>query len=306
MPSSDPDDPGQLSVTTPQDVRDCLLQEDYLADEALVSAVFLAVRLQRPLLLEGDPGVGKTEVARALARGLGREFIRLQCFEGLGLADAVYEWNHARQIMAVRLAEIGGEAAGVSEESVYSERFLLRRPVLRALEGRPGRAPVLLIDEIDRADAPFEAFLLEVLADFQVTIPEFGIVRAQEPPIVVLTSNRTRDVHDALKRRALYHWVDHPDPERELAILARKVPDADAVLAAEVVRFAHRLRTMDLQKPPGIAESIDWLRALILLGCTRLDARTITLSLGALLKSQEDVAAVRAIPWGDLLASGQP
>ncbi len=284
------------------DTEALLAAGHYLADRELATAVFLALRLRRPLLLEGEAGVGKTEIAKVLAATLGRELIRLQCYEGLDIADAVYEWNHARQMLAVRLAEAAGTGHELAESGLYAERFLQRRPVLRALHSVGGETPVLLIDELDRTDAPFEAFLLEVLSDFQVTIPELGTVRAAEPPIVILTSNRTREIHDALKRRCLYHWVDYPDAARELAILERKVPEAGAALSRAVVAFVQRLRQLDLYRLPGVAETLDWARALVALGCTTLDAQTAALTLGALIKSQDDLGLVRAAGVDAMLA----
>jgi MoxR-like ATPase len=265
---------------------------DYVAERRLATAVFLALRLGRPLFLEGEAGVGKTELAKALASGLGRELIRLQCYEGLDVSSAVYEWNVQRQMMAIRLAEAGGRAR---EESLagdlFSAHYLVKRPILRALESAAGgMPPVLLIDELDRADEPFEAYLLEVLSDYQVTIPELGTIRADEPPVVVVTSNRTREIHDAIKRRCLYHWVDYPSAERELEILRRKAPGAQEALSREVVAFVQRLRAMDLYKAPGVAETIDWTRALLLLDATTLDPQTVSDTLGALLKYQDDLA----------------
>ena len=265
---------------------------DYVAERRLATAVFLALRLGRPLFLEGEAGVGKTELAKALAACLGRELIRLQCYEGLDVSSAVYEWNVQRQMIAIRLAEASGRAReGTLERDLFSAEYLVKRPILAALETPPGgAAPVLLIDELDRADEPFEAYLLEVLSDFQVTIPELGPVRAAEPPIVVITSNRTREIHDAVKRRCLYHWVDYPSAERELEILQRKAPGASEALSREVVAFVQRLRTMDLYKAPGVAETIDWTRSLLLLDSLTLDPQTVSDTLGALLKYQDDLA----------------
>jgi len=267
---------------------------DYVAERSLATAVFLALRMGRPLFLEGEAGVGKTEVAKVLARTLGRQLLRLQCYEGLDIAAAVYEWNYARQMIEIRLAEAEGERSREAlARDVFSERFLIRRPILQALEGKPGLAPVLLIDELDRTDEPFEAYLLEVLSDFQVTIPEIGTIRAQEPPIVVITSNRTREIHDAIKRRCLYHWVDYPTAERELEILRRKVPSAGERLTREVVAFVQRLRSMDLFKLPGVAETIDWSKALVELDRVALDPDTLNDTLGVLLKYQDDIARVQ-------------
>ncbi|HEX5128280.1 MAG TPA: MoxR family ATPase, partial [Usitatibacter sp.] len=249
-----------------------LAGEDYVADRRLATAVFLALKLSRPLFLEGEAGVGKTEVAKVLASGLKRPLVRLQCYEGLDTAAAVYEWNYPRQMIEIRLAEASGhvDKARIAGE-IFTERFLLKRPILQALAPDDGVAPVLLIDELDRTDEPFEAYLLEVLAEYQVTIPELGPVRGKQPPIVVITSNRTREIHDAIKRRCLYHWVDFPDAERELAIVRRKCPRASESLAREVVAFTQRLRTMDLFKAPGIAETLDWAEALIALDRVALD-----------------------------------
>ncbi len=270
-----------------------LASADYLADRRLATAVFLALELGRPLFLEGEAGTGKTEVAKALAAGLGRPLIRLQCYEGLDVASAVYEWNVQRQLMAVRLAEAaGGVDRAALEKDIFSEAYLVKRPILRALEGGDA-PPVLLIDELDRADEPFEAYLLEVLSDYQVTIPELGTLRADHPPIVVITSNRTREIHDAVKRRCLYHWVDYPGAERELAILARKVPGASERLSREVVAFVQDLRGLDLFKAPGVAETLDWTRALLALDCVALDPATVDDTLGVLLKYQDDIARLR-------------
>jgi len=277
------------------DTAALLAAADYVAERSLATAVFLALKLARPLFLEGEAGVGKTEIAKVLAATLDRPLVRLQCYEGLDVASAVYEWNYARQMMEIRLAEAaGGVSRDALAQDLFSERFMIRRPVLQALEGTPGRMPVLLIDELDRADEPFEAYLLEVLSDFQVTIPEIGTVRAAEPPIVVLTSNRTREVHDAVKRRCLYHWVDYPSAARELDILRRKVPGIEATLADRVVTFVQSLRGMDLFKPPGVAETLDWARALVALDTSVLDAALVDDTLGALLKYRDDITRVRA------------
>jgi MoxR-like ATPase len=267
---------------------------DYVAERSLATAVFLALRMGRPLFLEGEAGVGKTEVAKVLARTLQRDLLRLQCYEGLDIAAAVYEWNYARQMIEIRLAEAEGEHSREAlARDVFSERFLVRRPILQALEGKPGQAPVLLIDELDRTDEPFEAYLLEVLSDFQVTIPEIGTIRAQDPPIVVITSNRTREIHDAIKRRCLYHWVDYPTAQRELEILRRKAPGAGERLTREVVAFVQRLRGMDLFKLPGVAETIDWSKALVELDRVALDPDTLNDTLGVLLKYQDDISRVQ-------------
>ena len=271
-----------------------LASADYLADRSLATVLFLALRMGRPIFLEGEAGVGKTEVAKVLSATLGRRLIRLQCYEGLDVAAAVYEWNYAAQMIAIRLAEAEG---GVDRDrlghDVFSENFLIKRPLLAALEPDPDGAPVLLIDELDRTDEAFEAFLLEVLGDFQITIPEMGTVKAARPPVVVITSNRTREVHDALKRRCLYHWIDYPDAERELAILRARLPELPDALAADVVAFVQRLRATDLTKVPGVAETIDWASALVTLGANRLDEEQLGRTLGALLKYQEDVATLR-------------
>ena len=264
---------------------------DYLADEGLATAMFLSLRLPQPLLLEGEAGVGKTEAARALAEALGTPLIRLQCYEGMDSSEALYEWNYPRQLLRIRLAEAGDEQLG--EDDLFGRDYLVRRPVLEAIE-HPGPLPaVLLVDELDRADHDFEAFLLELLADAAVTIPELGTVRATVPPAVVLTSNRTRDLHDALKRRCLYHWIDYPPPEREVEIVRRRVPGTSRALAEQVTAALGRLRAADVQKPPGIAEGIDWVAALELLGAERLDAASADRTLGAVLKYREDQEAVR-------------
>ncbi|MBP8298600.1 MAG: MoxR family ATPase [Burkholderiales bacterium] len=268
---------------------------DYVADRGLAATIFLALKMQRPLFLEGEAGVGKTEIAKVLATSLGRQLIRLQCYEGLDIHSAVYEWNVQRQMIEIRLAEAEGRKSseGLGQD-IYSERFLIRRPLLKALQaGATGAPPVLLIDELDRTDEPFEAYLLEVLSDFQVTIPELGTIRAAQPPIVIITSNRTREIHDAVKRRCLYYWVDYPDAARELEILRRKAPEASATLTREVVAFVQRLRQADLFKLPGVAETIDWTRALLALDALALDPQTINDTLGVLLKYQDDIARVQ-------------
>jgi MoxR-like ATPase len=264
-----------------------------VADRDLATAVFLSLAMERPLLLEGEAGVGKTEVARTLAQVLGAELIRLQCYEGLDLNTALYEWDYPRQMLEIRLLEAQGEAKSAATRDIFSEEFLIRRPLLQALESRGPVAPVLLIDEVDRADEEFEAFLLELLSDFAVSIPEIGTIRAQRPPRVILTSNRTREVHDALKRRCLYHWIDYPTTERELAILHARLPDVPVALAREIVGFVQRLRSADLTKSPGIAETLDWAAALTALGASRLEPAQVEQTLGVLLKYQEDIAAMR-------------
>jgi MoxR-like ATPase len=285
-----------MAVPLPASVDAVLVlleQNDYFADRTLATSVFLALKMGRPLFLEGEAGVGKTEVAKVLARALGRSLVRLQCYEGLDTASAVYEWNYPRQMIEIRLAEAQGSVDREALASnIFTERFLIRRPILQALRLTNGFAPVLLIDELDRTDEPFEAYLLEVLAEYQVTIPELGAIKATEPPIVVITSNRTREIHDAIKRRCLYHWVDFPSAQRELAILRRKVPGADARLSREVVAFTQRLRAMDLFKSPGIAETLDWAEALVALDRLALDPETVANTLGALLKYQDDIGAI--------------
>jgi len=267
----------------------------YLADEGLATAIHLAVRLRRPLLLEGEAGAGKTEVAKTLARWSGGELLRLQCYEGIDVSQAVYEWDYARQLLHLKAAETGGpEALAAAEDELFSERFLVRRPLLRALDNRDGPPPVLLIDEIDRADDEFEAFLLEILSDFAVTVPELGTFAAEVPPVVVLTSNRTRDLHDALKRRCLYHWVDHPDIDREVAIVRMRVPEASQRLARQVAAAVGALRELDLYKPPGVAETIDWARALVELGSHELTEADAEHTLGWVLKYREDIQKTRA------------
>jgi MoxR-like ATPase len=284
----------QLPPASIDETIELLARADYVAERGLATAVFLALRMGRPLFLEGEAGVGKTEIAKVLAQTLGRRLVRLQCYEGLDIASAVYEWNYTRQMIEIRLAEAEGVSSreGLSQD-IFSERFLIRRPLLQALEGDLGAAPVLLIDELDRTDEPFEAYLLEVLSDFQVTIPEIGTIKAQQPPIVVITSNRTREIHDAVKRRCLYHWVDYPNAVRELDILRRKAPGASDRLSREVVAFVQRLRTMDLFKLPGVAETIDWSNALMALDRVALDPDLVEDTLGALLKYQDDIARVK-------------
>ena len=272
---------------------DLLTAHDYVADRRLATAVFLALKLQRPLFLEGEAGVGKTEIAKVLAAGLHRPLVRLQCYEGLDTASAVYEWNYPRQMIEIRLAEATGKVAREDlSRDIFTRRFLLKRPLLQAIDPDDGIAPVLLIDELDRTDEPFEAYLLEVLSDFQVSIPELGPIVAKTPPIVIVTSNRTREIHDAIKRRCLYHWVDYPDAQRELAILRRKCPRAPEKLAREIVAFTQRLRSMDLFKAPGIAETLDWAEALLTLDRIALDPHTVADTLGVLLKYQDDVGAI--------------
>ena len=283
---------GSVSGVTPADVSAALTEHGYLPDEGLATAVFLALELKRPLLLEGEAGVGKTELAKVLAAWTGGELIRLQCYEGIDAAQAVYDWDYARQLLHLRAAEATGETAGRTSDAVeaelYQERFLIKRALLRAIAHGDGPPPVLLIDEIDRADDEFEAYLLEVLSDFQITVPELGVYRAETPPVVVLTSNRTRDVHDALKRRCLYHWVEHPDFEREVAIVRLRVPECSERLARQVAAAVETMRDLNLYKPPGVAETIDWATALGRLGVSELDERSVATTLGAVLKYRED------------------
>jgi MoxR-like ATPase len=267
----------------------------YVADRALATVLFLSLRMQRPLFLEGEAGVGKTEIAKVLAETLGRRLIRLQCYEGLDVSSAVYEWNYAAQMIEIRMEEAAGKVdRSEMERNVFSEKYLIRRPVMEALTGEKGAAPVFLIDELDRTDEAFEAFLLEILSDFQVTVPELGTIKAAEPPIVVITTNRTREIHDALKRRCLYHWVDYPDAERELEIVRRKVPRANELLSAEIVRFVQKLREIELFKVPGVAETIDWAGALTELDKVALDPETVSDTIGVLLKYQDDIARIES------------
>jgi MoxR-like ATPase len=280
-----------------------LHSQGYVADRSLATVLFLALRMQRPLLLEGEAGTGKTEIAKVLSAALGRKLIRLQCYEGLDLASAVYEWNYAGQMMAIRLAEAGGVSGDRDrlEADIFSEKYLVKRPLLQALEPHEGGAPILLIDELDRTDEAFEAFLLEVLADSQVTIPELGTIRAAQPPIVILTSNRTREIHDALKRRCLYHWVGYPDAARELAILKARAPHAPAKLSKQVVAFVQAIRKEELFKAPGVAETLDWASALVELDAVALDPALVSDTLGALLKYQDDIQAMQGSKVRELL-----
>jgi len=285
-------------VTTPPKSIDetlaLLRAHDYIAERSLATALFLALRMERPLFLEGEAGVGKTEVAKVVARALQRNLVRLQCYEGLDVAGAVYEWNYQRQMVEIRLSEAGGKAARDDLESgIFSRKFLIKRPLLEALDHGGAEPPVLLIDELDRTDEPFEAYLLEVLSDWQVSIPEIGTIRAQRPPIVIITSNRTREIHDAVKRRCLYHWVNYPDAQRELEIVRCKAPEAPERLSREVVAFVQKLRGMDLFKLPGVAESIDWCKALTALDAVALDPAMVDDTLGVLLKYQDDISRIR-------------
>jgi MoxR-like ATPase len=284
------------------DTQALLAGGEYVADRSLATSLFLALAMKRPLFLEGEAGVGKTEIAKVVAQALGRDLIRLQCYEGLDIAQAAYEWNYPRQMIEIRMAEAEGVKSREGlEQDIFSERFLIRRPLLRALQSA-GAAPVLLIDELDRTDEPFEAYLLEVLSDWQITIPEIGTVRAAEPPVVVITSNRTREIHDAVKRRCFYHWVDYPDAKRELEILRRKAPRAAERLSREVVAFVQRLRASDLFKQPGVAETIDWANCLVALDRVALDPETVNNTLGVLLKYRDDLERVAGAEAERMLA----
>jgi MoxR-like ATPase len=295
-----------MTDTLPSDVDavvEMLRGGNYVADRSLSTALFLALKLGRPLFLEGEAGVGKTEIGKVLSESLGRRLIRLQCYEGLDVASAVYEWNYSMQMIDIRIAEASGQSDRERiEDDIFSEKFLIKRPLLQALEpDESGEPPVLLIDELDRTDEPFEAFLLEVLSDFQITIPEIGTVSAEKPPIVIITSNRTREIHDAIKRRCFYFWVDYPNAQRELEILKVKVPDAPAKLSQQVVDFVQHLRNRDLFKLPGVAETIDWTNALIQLDRIDLDPETVNSSLGVLLKYQDDIENIQGSEAAQIL-----
>ena len=288
--------------TSIDQVQNLLRDQQYVADRGLAVAIYLALTLQRPLFLEGEAGVGKTEIARSLAQGLDTELIRLQCYEGLDVSHAVYEWNHTRQMLEIRLLEAAGnvDRAAVTDD-LFSERFLVKRPLLQAIDGSRDKSPVLLIDELDRADEEFEGFLLEMLADFQITIPELGAYQATHPPIVIITSNRTREIHDALKRRCLYYWIDYPDYQKEMQIVSAKLPDAPRRLAQQVTGFIQELRETELYKIPGVSETIDWTSALLALNQTELDAEVIDDTLGIMLKYQDDIELVRGEPVRNIL-----
>jgi len=289
--------PGELTI---DGIQERYRQTGYVADRPLATALFLALRLERPLLLEGEAGVGKTEVAKVLAQVLGTRLIRLQCYEGLDVSTAVYEWNYPRQMLEIRLMEARGEILHVEASDIFTERFLIRRPLLQAIETDGEAAPVLLIDEVDRADEEFEAYLLELLAEYQVTVPELGSLRAVHPPRIILTSNRTREVHDALKRRCLYHWIEYPNFDKELAIVRARIPGIDEELAAQVVEVTQRLRTLDLVKAPGVAETLDWVSALLALGARELSPELMEETFGVVVKYEEDLRRLRSL-IGDLL-----
>ena len=297
MGKTKPDNFPDMSTELPNSIDETLSllsSSDYVADRSMATVLYLSLKMQRPLFLEGEAGVGKTEIAKVLADALDRPLIRLQCYEGLDIASAVYEWNYAAQMVDIRMREASGDTNRTAmEDDVFSDRFLIRRPILQALEQVDGRAPVLLIDELDRTDEAFEAFLLEVLSEFQVTIPELGTIKAAEPPIVIITTNRTREIHDALKRRCLYHWVDYPTAQRELDIVRLKVPQAGAKLAQQVVDYVQTLRTKELFKNPGVAETLDWATALMELNKVALDPQAVSDTLGVILKYQDDIASIQ-------------
>jgi MoxR-like ATPase len=291
-------------ITSVDEVQALLVRGNYVADRALATALYLALKLGRPLFLEGEAGVGKTEIGKVLAETLHRRLVRLQCYEGLDVSSAVYEWNYARQMLEIRMAEAEGatDREGLAQD-IFTERFLIHRPLLQALQPQGGAGPpVLLIDELDRTDEPFEAYLLEVLADFQITIPEIGTIKTDQPPIVIITSNRTREIHDALKRRCFYHWVDYPSAERELEIIRVRLPGAPERLSQQIVGFVQRLRAEDLFKLPGVAETLDWAQALMTLDRLELDPQTINDTLGTLLKYQDDIAKIQGSEAARLLA----
>ena len=295
-----------LKASNVEEIISCLKEQDYLANEGLATAIFLALRLKKPLLLEGEAGVGKTEVAKALSASINSEMIRLQCYEGIDASQAVYEWDYAKQLLHLRASEVTGLASETDlellEGEIYDEKFLIRRPLMRALE--PAELPpVLLIDEVDRADDEFEAFLLEVLSDYSITVPEIGTFKTENPPLVIITSNRTRDVHDALKRRCLYHWVEHPGIDQEVEILRVRAPHVPLSLARDVAEIASELRNMDLYKPPGVSETIDWVEALVTVGADEIEPEALDSTLGALLKYREDQQRVRNRGFGDVLAA---
>ena len=295
-----PTDAGDLSI---DEIHDRYGEHGYVADRQLAAALFLSLRLERPLLLEGEAGVGKTEVAKVLARVLGTRLIRLQCYEGLDVSTAVYEWNYPRQMLEIRLLEARGEARDAEAADIFTERFLIKRPLLQAIDSEGGPAPVLLIDEVDRADEEFEAYLLELLAEYQVTIPEIGSLRAEHPPRIILTSNRTREVHDALKRRCLYHWIAYPTFDKELAIIRARIPDVDEELARRVVGVTQRLRRIDLVKAPGVAETLEWTTALLALGARELTPAVLEETFGVIVKYEEDIHRLRSL-IGELLRPG--
>jgi MoxR-like ATPase len=291
-------------ITSVDETQALLARGNYVADRALATSLYLALKLGRPLFLEGEAGVGKTEIGKVLADSLRRRLVRLQCYEGLDVSSAVYEWNYARQMLEIRMAEAEGTTDREAlAKDIFTEEFLIHRPLLQALEAHEGAGPpVLLIDELDRTDEPFEAYLLEVLADFQVTIPEIGTIKAARPPIVIITSNRTREIHDALKRRCFYHWVDYPSAERELQIIKVRLPGAPERLSQQIVGFVQKLRTQDLFKLPGVAETLDWTQALMTLDRLELDPQTINDTLGTLLKYQDDIAKIRGSEAAQMLA----
>jgi len=299
--------PAHSPLTLPRSIDETLAllaAGGYIAERSLATALFLALRMERPLFLEGEAGVGKTELAKVVARALGRDLVRLQCYEGLDIASAGYEWNYPRQMLEIRLSESGQQARPEIEKNIFSEKFLIERPLLQALRGG-AVPPVLLIDELDRTDEPFEAYLLEVLSEWQISIPEIGTIKAERPPIVVITSNRTREIHDAVKRRCLYHWVNYPDAQRELDIVRRKAPEAPETLSRQVVAFVQKLRAVDLFKLPGVAETIDWAKALSALEARVLDPDTVNDTLGVLLKYQDDIAKVRGSEAARLTAEAR-